>query len=230
MAAVAWGDYLSCTNTITVLVPCSTSTVTTTVTVQGLVKRQVPTTRSLSPTRGTFSAASGSSFTSSPRSSTFTLSPTTSCSVVFVTATATASTVTTTVTTTYTKPPLPTPTGPCQGANCGNYTTYPCGGPLGNCACGIDAGGQSFCFQNNDCGLEEPCTLNIDCPDSTYRCLVGSCCDGRKCVKVEPASTCQNRIAGRFIFAAGRRDGESNAKRGAAVCSNSDGSGCQKKA
>ncbi|KAK4448562.1 hypothetical protein QBC34DRAFT_406940 [Podospora aff. communis PSN243] len=117
--------------------------------------------------------------------------------------------------------PTSTPTSPCKGAKCGNYTTYPCNGPLGNCACGIDFNSNSFCFQNNECRYEDLCGVNGSCPGG-YRCLIGSCCGVDKCVKIEPASTCQNTTGAKFIFSADR----GNMGTGAS-CSNSDQSSCQ---
>ncbi|KAK0645910.1 hypothetical protein B0T16DRAFT_149178 [Cercophora newfieldiana] len=200
----------------------STVTETVTLTVGGLARRQTASSAVLSSSSLSLLSSSlspSSTPSSSSSSSSSSASSGTSC-VATVTATATPSSTrcTTTVTTTVTNPPTPTPTGPCKGAKCGNYTTYPCAGPLGNCACGIDSNGNSFCFQNNECRYEINCDPG-ECPPG-YRCLVGSCCGVPKCVKEEPANTCMNTSGAKFLFASGSAEG-GNVKSGV-HCSNSD--------
>lgn len=127
---------------------------------------------------------------------------------------------------TITTPPTPTATSsePCKAKKCGTYTKYPCSGPLGNCACGKDSNGKSFCFQNDDCVNETSCPGGTGCP-SGFQCLVGSCCGVNKCVRTASGSTCQNASAARSVFRAVDGRGVSYAKRRG--CSNSDGYGCK---
>jgi hypothetical protein len=150
-------------------------------------------------------------------SSTTTLSHTSTASTFFTTST-TNSTITT--------PPTPTATSsePCEAKTCGTYTKYSCSGPLGNCACGKDSSGKSFCFQNDDCANETSCPQGTACP-SGFACLVGSCCGVNKCVRVASGSNCQNASAARFMFRAVDGKEMSYVKRRG--CSNSDGYGCK---
>ncbi|KAH8909640.1 hypothetical protein BR93DRAFT_992554 [Coniochaeta sp. PMI_546] len=106
------------------------------------------------------------------KSSKTTTTPTTSFSSFSSTSTTTISTSTTSTNST---------AGGCVGARCGTYKAWPCSGPLGDCLCGIDPNGQSFCFEDNLCSVETTCSLNTDCPTS-QRCVIGSCCQVGKCV------------------------------------------------
>ncbi|KAK1828428.1 hypothetical protein QBC39DRAFT_427824, partial [Podospora conica] len=144
------------------------------------------------------SAISSSAISSSTVSSSIILSTTFS----YTSTTFTRST-TSTANSTITTPPTPTATSsePCQAKTCGAYTKYPCSGPLGNCACGKDTNGKSFCFQNDDCVNETSCPEGTGCP-SGFACLVGSCCGVNKCVRKASGSTCQNSSLARLMFRA----------------------------
>ncbi|KAK3940534.1 hypothetical protein QBC46DRAFT_341496 [Diplogelasinospora grovesii] len=188
---------LCSTTTITTTLPTSTVTTTTTIATPPVSTATPPTTTSTSPNHATI-------LTTSP-----TTKPTTSTSSTpstrIITTTSPTSSSTSTAVTTSTSPSA-TPTNPCSGAVCGNYTSYPCASsPLGSCLCGLDPSGNSFCFENNYCSAETDCTTNAGCNNATsgvsgYKCVMKSCCQVGKCVRVATDSTCQNTKSARFIF------------------------------
>ncbi|KAB5558050.1 hypothetical protein GE09DRAFT_1221187 [Coniochaeta sp. 2T2.1] len=161
---------------------------------------------STSPSSSRLSSSSSSAFptTTSPTTTT----PTTSLSSTTTSTTSSSSTSTRPTTSTTTSPSTsPTPT-PCPGGGkCGTYRSWPCNGPLGDCLCGTDADGKSFCFEDNVCSLETNCLLNADCPSATQRCVIGSCCEVGKCVIERKDGVCGNVNSGRSIFRRGARRG-----------------------
>jgi hypothetical protein len=70
---------------------------------------------------------------------------------------------------------------------------------LGDCLCGLDPDGKSFCFEDNVCSLESNCAVNHDCP-SSQRCVVGSCCVVGKCVIERKDGVCGNANSVRALF------------------------------
>ncbi|KAB5570677.1 hypothetical protein GE09DRAFT_716066 [Coniochaeta sp. 2T2.1] len=177
----------------------------------------LPTTRSssspsLSSTiKSSTSPSSSTSLSSLSSSSTLptttTLSTTTPTTSLSSTTPSSSTSTRPTTTTTSSSSNSPTPT-PCPGGKCGTYRSWPCNGPLGDCLCGIDADGKSFCFEDNFCSLETNCAANADCPSATQRCVIGSCCEVGKCVIERKDGVCGNLNLGRSIFSVRGREGK----------------------
>ncbi|KAK0722311.1 hypothetical protein B0T26DRAFT_749729 [Lasiosphaeria miniovina] len=144
---------------------------------------------------------------------TVTATPTVSAGAVSSSLSPSSSPISSTLTTSIRSNPTtistaPTASGsPCRGGGArGSYVSTSCvGSRLGNCACGVDADGQGFCFENNLCAAENNCTVNSDCNSQPgFRCLVGSCCGTGKCVRSRTgAGTCVNAAGARILFGGG---------------------------
>ncbi|OIW33490.1 hypothetical protein CONLIGDRAFT_696021 [Coniochaeta ligniaria NRRL 30616] len=150
---------------------------------------------SLSTARSSLSSIK-STLLSSTLPTTKSSSTTTTPTTIFFSSTFSSTTITPTPTTSTNGT---SPGGPCVGGKCGTYKAWPCSGPLGDCLCGIDPDGKSFCFEDNVCSVETNCSVNKDCPAS-QRCVIGSCCQVGKCVVERKDGICGNANGPRAIF------------------------------